>query len=125
MDQWLIIHLHEKVWVANLAEETDVDSLVDAARVLAGFPSTDDWWQDPTDMSVILTMGEPHPTLMARATVLTVEQLRGASPADVAEDRRQRAEAARGARVAAARAALAQLDPAERDEALRPQIRGT
>jgi hypothetical protein len=123
LDRWLVIILGEQAWLWNLgqAEQDELVDLVNAARVIAGFPASDDWSQDPAGrgMSVAFTFGEPHHTMMARATVGTVEQLRGVDRAKVRAHARARELDARAARIASAKAAFGDMAPAELDEVFR------
>jgi len=116
MDAWLIIRQAPSVWVCNLGDpgalgDEPRELLINRMRVATGFPPVDDWLSDAATRSVAMTFGEPHPTLMAAATVLTVDDLTKVDPAAVAAHAQARAEAARQAQIDAAQTVLAQLHP--------------
>lgn len=70
-DEWLILHSPDASWVWRFGQPGDEERnhLIGAARVLTGFPAHDDWISDGSGWSLTLTDGEPHHSLMARATV--------------------------------------------------------
>lgn len=130
-DEWLIIHTPGQPYVWNLGELGDDyelrERLVYAARLSVGFPATDDWATNPqiTEQfvadglpprevlasSVMLSPGEPHHTLMARAVVGTRAELEAVSADAVDAYRRDHLDSQRRAAVEAHAAALASLDP--------------
>jgi hypothetical protein len=119
MTWWLVIHAPDgRVYVHDTGSDQAVtDDVVNTVRVAAGFPADDEWISDGSGWDLKATPGEPHPKLMARATVL---DLSAVDPAEVSDHGRRRQAGYRAARVAAAKAMLDSLDPDERAEALRP-----
>jgi len=122
MNQWLIIRTPGGVQCWDLGHPTDVERelLVNAARVAVDFPAHDEWAHDGSPWDVQVTFGQPHPSLLARATVGSVADLAAADPAAIATHQAQRVVAASQDRIGAARAVLAALDPAERAQVLAP-----
>lgn len=111
---WLVITTPDgircwPVWGEHDAPEPD---LIDAARALVGFPAHEGWaTEDQSTYLVQLTLGEPHASLLARAVVGDVSELRGVKPDLVEADRSSRRDAVKQDQVDAARAVLARLDP--------------
>lgn len=112
---WLIIHTPDGVFVWPVWEddaEPDA-SLIDAARVLVGYPADDIPVRTDTDTDgydIQLAPGEPHASLLARATVGSVADLRKVDATAVATHVQARVAAARQSTVDAAKAVLANLD---------------
>ena len=113
MSTWLIIGTPSGIRCWDLGEPDDDEraTLVEAARVLMDFPAHDEWVLTQTPFDVQLTEGEPHPTLLERATVGTVDELRTADPAAVEEHAAARRAAARERDVEAMKTALAAMSP--------------
>lgn len=71
-DWWLILSTPDgpHVWPLGDADAAEVQRAVAKARELVGFPEGDEWVRDRTSpWSVQCSDGEPHESLMARATV--------------------------------------------------------
>lgn len=112
-DRWLIVHTPDGPLCWNLGSPTDdeLEPLINAARLAAGVPANEDWIQDGSGFAVMLTRGEPHDTLLARATVSPVAELRAADRAAVEEHAAGRQAAAHERHVAATKNTLAALPP--------------
>lgn len=112
-DRWLIVHTPDGPLCWNLGSPTDdeLEPLINAARLAAGVPANEDWIQDGSGFAVMLTRGAPHDTLLARATIGAVAELRAADRAAVEEHAAGRRAAAHERSVAAATNALAGLPP--------------
>lgn len=110
MNWWLIIRTPDGVHAWPVWEEhgESDETLINAARVSAGFPAHDQWGNDGFDIQ--LTLGDPHPTLLERATVGTVEDLRQVAAVAVTAHADARAAAIRQTQIDAARTAYALLD---------------
>jgi hypothetical protein len=74
---WLIIKTPQAVHCWNIGNPDDLgrDDLLDRARVASGFPASDDWISNGSGYDLQITYGEPHPSLLERATVGTVADL--------------------------------------------------
>jgi hypothetical protein len=114
MNWWLIIRTPDGIYCWPVWGEHDApdETLINAARVAVGFPAHDDWIDDGSGHSVSLTLGDLHPTLMARATVGTVADLNEVDAQLVAAHVQARAASMVQARKAAAQRVLADLDDA-------------
>ena len=117
---WLIVRTPDAIHVWPVWGETDQpdEALINAARVAVGFPAHDNWPDDGSGYSVALTLGEPHHTLLAQATVGTVADLSKVDPAAVQAYATARVAAGRQAQIDAAKMALMQLDPAGKAAAI-------
>jgi len=113
MDWWLIIHTPDGPWCWPVGEdEAERERLVNAGRVLAGFPADETWVDDGSVWTVMLTLGEPHGSLLVSAgdRVGTLADLRKVPGKQVDAHQIARAEWARVRNVEAFSAALASLD---------------
>lgn len=124
-DQWLTIHCGGVTHCWNLGQPdvSEVADLVARARTQSGFPCGDSWaGADMARNAVQMSPGEPHPSLLAVATVHTRSSLDRVDPsACLAECARLR----KAAHVEAAEAMLAGLPDADVDELIerrRPQV---
>lgn len=115
-DEWLIIHTPGGVYCWDLGAPADDEreDLVNRARVLASVPAQDVWPGDGTGYVIMLSYGEPHATLLARATVGTVGDLAAVDVAAVEAHQAGRDELARQERLAGATAALDALSADDR-----------
>lgn len=117
MTTWLIIHKGPEwhVWpLGELADDDELQDLIMRARVAVGFPDGDEWVKDIAQTTIQITHGEPHPDMMARATVHDRVELAAVDAAGLAAYRGRCHEATRQARIEAARQALAPLSDADR-----------
>lgn len=73
--QWLIVVTPTGVHCWNVGDVQDLDGAVLRARTMLGMPPGDDWVTVPNGWDVHLSHGEPHPRLLARATVHDVADL--------------------------------------------------
>lgn len=73
LDWWLIVRIGDvfHCWlVGDTSDENRTAELIDRARIAVGFPAGDDWiLEEERRNAVQLTLGDPHPVLMAQATV--------------------------------------------------------
>lgn len=112
MSQWLIIHKGPDWHVWPLGDDLTDDELQDLimrARCAVEFPDGDDWVKDIAQTTIQVTHGEPHPTMLARATVHDRGDLKAVDPAALTTYRGRCAAAARRVRLDAARAAMTLL----------------
>lgn len=114
MGTYLIIHMGPEVHVWDLGDAgvDQLERLVFAARISLDIPPAVTGFPGDSGVVVMVTQGEPHHTLMARAKVGTAEDLAAVDPAAVSAYQTARADAHRDVQLEAARAALADLDPA-------------
>lgn len=116
MTLWLIAHTPHGVrcWDLGVDElPDDVDALVAAAGLTVGLPADGPWVDTAGEWDLSLTVGQPHQTLLERATVADAAALRTVDPTRLAAYRQAQAHAIRATKVDAARAALAALDVAD------------
>lgn len=123
MTSWLIVHTPDGPHVWNLGEPDDAtrEDLILRAKVAVGFPAGDQWLADLQRWNCMLSGGEPHPKLTARATVHTLAELDAIGQGDLQSYRDRCHEACRTAQLEAARLAIAGLDDIQRD-ALRTEL---
>lgn len=123
MDWWLIVQTPSGLHLWNLGRPADEqrDDLILRARTHIGFPAGDALLPGAGNWDLALSPGEPHGTLLHRATVHDLADLARVPDADVQAYRCDCEQAARTASLDAARAAIAQLDSAQRD-ALRAEL---
>jgi hypothetical protein len=108
---WLIIHAPGGPWCWPLGgDQSERDRLVAAGRVLAGFPADEAWVDDDSKLAVMVSLGEPHPTLIARATVGTLADLRKVDQALVDAHQAGRAQWSHTRQVEALALMLATMD---------------
>lgn len=126
MSWWLILHTPDgpHVWDLGDPDDTTRGELVERARTLIGFPVAESWLSDYEHWHPMLSYGDPHPTLLAKATVHDVADLAKVPAVQLDDYRRRCHESVRQAQLDAARAALANLDPAQLD-ALKAELGGT
>lgn len=118
---WLIVRLGgvPHCWqVGELGDDTSTRDLIDRARVVVGFPAGDGWVADGRGDTVQLTCGEPHPQLMAQATVHRLSELDAVSVETLASYRAACDVEHRQACVRLARESLARLTPDERAQVI-------
>lgn len=110
---WLVITTRAGVYAWPVWEDGEHpdERLINAARVLTGFPADDSSWVVDRGYDLQLTPGTPHHTLLARATVGTVDDLRAVHDAKVDEHVAARVDAHQAVLVASAKDALAALPP--------------
>lgn len=110
--QWLILGTPDgpRLWPVGDTMPADIEALINAARVITGFPATDSWIQEGPPWDVQIASGDPHPDLMAQATVGTVEELRAVTADRVAAYAAGRAQWAKASAVDAVAAAMGALD---------------
>lgn len=115
MTWWLIIHTPTGVYTWPVWGEADPpdEDLINRARVAAGFPDHDRWATDGSDWDVQATLGEPHPKLLERAKVGTIDDLRKVDAAAVGAHVKGRKASGRRARMDHIRVMLAELDADE------------
>lgn len=94
------------------------DDMLNAIRVLTGFPAHDKWVSDSSRWDLQLTFGTPHRQLLERAVEHTQQELRAVTTKDVRAHADERRTAARQVLIDAAAAALSALEPHERDAVL-------
>ncbi|MES2211024.1 MAG: hypothetical protein V4515_12730 [Chloroflexota bacterium] len=113
-DEWLVIRHGGGTWAWNLGPADDEAryDLVARARVACGYPTGLDWFADPEQAQITVSPGEPHQTLLARATVGTLADLAAVDAGRLAELLEHLAAQDRQRQVDAALAVLGQLDPA-------------
>ncbi len=107
---WLIARSPGQVfcWPAWLDGSPPDETLINTARVAAGFPA-DEKWPDGFDLQ--LTLGEPHPSILGAAAPADLAKV---DPAAVAAHAAARAKAAQTQLLAAAQAAYDLLDAVDR-----------
>jgi len=110
---WLIVNTPQGTYAWPVWEDGEPadEKLLNAARVVTGFPADNSWVNDGSGYDIQMTLDTPHPSLLSKATVGTVEDLRAVSARVVDAHANERATAARAAAVEDARAVLASLDP--------------
>lgn len=126
MSWFLIIHHGDAVHCWDIGDhpptpegEAERDELIMRARHSVGFPVGDRWAHEGNPrVQVMLTQGEPHPTLLARATVHRLSDL---DRVDASAYRAQCNERRRAALLDAAEAAILTL-PATEQAALRSRL---
>lgn len=77
-DWWLIVSTPDgrHVWQLGDVDAAGVERAAAAARALVGFPAGDEWIRNRTSpWCVQCSAGEPHESLMARATVHDAAEL--------------------------------------------------
>lgn len=104
------------LWPLNEGDEPD-NRLVMAARHLVGFPTHSDWI-DESEWDIMLSQGDPHPNLLAQATVGTTAELKKVTKTKVDAYEAGMAETVKAAKRDAAKRALDALDDAARAEVL-------
>jgi hypothetical protein len=108
---WLIIHAPGGPWCWPLGgDQSERERLVAAGRVLAGFPADEAWVDDDSKRAVMVSLGEPHQTLIARATVGTLADLRKVDPTLVDAHQAGRAQWSHTRQVEAVALLLATMD---------------
>lgn len=79
-DWWLIVSTPDgpHVWPLGDVDAVGVERAAARARALVGFPDGDGWVRNRTSQwCVQCSPGEPHPSLMERATVHDAAELEG------------------------------------------------
>lgn len=118
---WLIIHYAGAVhcWPVGEPDDTERDEIIIRARVSVNYPTGNSWAQsDDPGTQVMLTCGEPHPSLLERATVHDITELACIDAAAVDAYRAECKQADRQARIETARRVLAVLPQEELSELL-------
>lgn len=117
MDWWLIVNTPSGVhcWPVGGLDHT---AAVLAAKSILGVPPGPDPMVDASPWDVQLTCGEPHPTLLAQATIRETTELHSVDPAALAAYAAAEAAAHSGGYEQAVREALAALDDARRSAVL-------
>jgi len=110
-DPYLIIQIgaDAHVWPLGTERVDEQEALVQAARVALGIAPEVTGLPD-SGATIAITFGEPHHTLMARATLGTADDLLKVDRARVAAHAAARADIARRVHIDAVRAAYALLD---------------
>jgi hypothetical protein len=110
---WLIIGTPDGPHCWPVGDDpAELEHLVAAGRVLAGFPASEAWVDDGTAWDVQLTAGEPHDTLLVSAgdRVGTLEDLRKVDSGLVVAHQAARAEWLRARNVETVKLMLVALD---------------
>lgn len=126
MDWWLIITADGAVHAYRLGDPDDDTrhNLVERANIAHNIPHG---WLNQPGWDVQLTDGQPHPSLLARATVHSPVELAAVTAEQIAAHQRAAAEASKADRMDSAERALLAMDATEQDEWLdrrRPNIGG-
>lgn len=125
MNWWLIVRRAGAVhcWpVGDTSDDARLQDLIARARILLGFPAGDDWIGDETRANTIqLTRGEPHPRLMAAATVHRLSDLDRVTPEAVTAYLAECDQAGQAARLADAQRTVDALPDADK-AALRTRL---
>lgn len=118
MSTWALIRTPGGVHVWDLGDGDDAQrtDLINRARVTAGFPADDAWVGSGYDLS--LSSGAPHPSLLDRATVGTVEDLSKVDARLVDQHVAARLQAHHATAVAGAKRAILALDEARLEQVL-------
>lgn len=116
-DWWLIVKRDNAIhcWHLGDSDPQRTADAIERARTLLGFPPGDGW-VDAAERrnSVQLTPGEPHPSVMATATVHQMSDLDRVTAEQLTAYRAAVLAATSGARMQTARDAVARLTDAER-----------
>jgi hypothetical protein len=114
-ETWLIIHMLDgsvHVWDLGEIDPTDLEAASVAARTAVGFQADDQWPHEDGPAAVMVSYGEPHHTLMERATVHHRSELSKVDAAAVATYQAELERVRQTALVDTFATTLAGLDPA-------------